>query len=214
MAIDEVSPNLSPGPRARTPNGSITARQAVPPRIRLDPVLATPSLTGRCSAVADQTTRIRFCGDFRALSDGLEPSTPSLPSWARGGKRGQARVIATAKAPQTTRIRRRRLTRACTRVDPRVFAPRSHALSAVMATLYGRRSLSPTRALNTLARSAVETLALQGVDLADTARWGITPILADCSGCPAGVDPWIYTTWGRDPLARPSRIPIVAEPSP
>ena len=33
-------------------------------------------------------------------SDGLEPSTPSLPSWNNGGKRRHVRVTAGTKAPQ------------------------------------------------------------------------------------------------------------------
>jgi hypothetical protein len=46
----------------------------------------------------------RFAGDSTKTSDGLEPSTPSLPSWARQGKRGHGRVSATTKALQTERI--------------------------------------------------------------------------------------------------------------
>jgi hypothetical protein len=61
-------------------------------------------------------------------SDGLEPSTPSLPSWARRGKRGHGRVTKATKAPQTKRIRHGDVTRAWTRVNRLMFAPRSHAL--------------------------------------------------------------------------------------
>jgi hypothetical protein len=34
-------------------------------------------------------------------SDGLEPSTPSLPSWNQAGNSGHERVLAGTKAPQT-----------------------------------------------------------------------------------------------------------------
>jgi hypothetical protein len=69
-----------------------------------------------------------FAGLLSNPSDGLEPSTPSLPSWGRGGKRGHARVLATTKAPQTDRIRRGGVTRAWTRVVGLMFAPRSHVV--------------------------------------------------------------------------------------
>ena len=42
--------------------------------------------------------------DFAKPSDGLEPSTPSLPSWNQAGTRGHGRVIATTKAPQVEKI--------------------------------------------------------------------------------------------------------------
>lgn len=71
---------------------------------------------------------------FVEPSDGLEPLTPSLPSWGRGGKRCQARVIATTLAPQTEGILRGGVTRAWTRVDGLMFARRSHELYAMLAT--------------------------------------------------------------------------------
>ena len=42
----------------------------------------------------------RFAGFFAKPSDGLEPSTPSLPFRFCGGTRGHARVAAGTKAPQ------------------------------------------------------------------------------------------------------------------
>src|SRR6476659_4767538 len=68
-------------------------------------------------------------------SDGLEPSTPSLPSWNQAGKRGHERVTATTKAPQARRIGRAVLTRAYPRVVGVMFAPRSHDLFATLTTL-------------------------------------------------------------------------------
>jgi hypothetical protein len=59
-------------------------------------------------------------------SDGLEPSSPSLPFRFRRGKRGHARVSEGTKAPQAGVTRRRYVTRVWTRVAPLVFAPCSH----------------------------------------------------------------------------------------
>jgi hypothetical protein len=41
-----------------------------------------------------------FTGIFSKPPDGLEPSTPSLPSWNQAGTRGHERVPAATKAPQ------------------------------------------------------------------------------------------------------------------
>ena len=48
-----------------------------------------------------EATETATCWPFVKPSDGLEPSTPSLPSWNRRGKRGHARVTAGRKAPQS-----------------------------------------------------------------------------------------------------------------
>jgi len=46
-----------------------------------------------------------ICRDFMSKpSDGLEPSTPSLPFSDRGGKRGHGRVTPGTKGPQAERI--------------------------------------------------------------------------------------------------------------
>ena len=63
-------------------------------------------------------------------SDGLEPSTPSLPFRFRGGKRGHARVCEGTKAAQAKGICGRQVTRAWTPVAALMFARRSHGLSA------------------------------------------------------------------------------------
>src|SRR5215210_4930994 len=60
-------------------------------------------------------------------SDGLEPSTPSLPFRFRGGKHGHSRVSEGTKAPQAGGIRRRAVTRVWTRAVGLVFAPRSQS---------------------------------------------------------------------------------------
>ncbi len=67
----------------------------------------------------------RFAGALEP-SDGVEPSTPSLPFRFRGRKRGHERVPGAPKAPQTERVERRDVTRAWTRVVGLMFAPRSH----------------------------------------------------------------------------------------
>src|SRR5919106_4709241 len=89
------------------------------------PAGVTPSL----SSIQHTQHEWPICRYFKP-SDGLEPSTPSLPSWDRRGNRGHDRVTAGTKAPQTEGIRRRRVTRAWTRVDALMFAPRSHELLA------------------------------------------------------------------------------------
>jgi hypothetical protein len=45
-----------------------------------------------------------FAGAYAKPSDGLEPSTPSLPFSDRGGKREHGRVIAATKVPQADGI--------------------------------------------------------------------------------------------------------------
>ncbi len=80
-----------------------------------------------------------FAGLLREPSDGLEPSTPSLPFRFWGGERGHARAFPATKVPQTGGIRRRDVTRAWTRVVLLVFAPRSHgAQRDVEAIKWGR----------------------------------------------------------------------------
>ena len=70
--------------------------RACEPRANVGSARACPRWTGVC--YFDKANR-RFAGLFAKPSDGLEPSTPSLPSWNRGGKRGHAGVKEGTKAP-------------------------------------------------------------------------------------------------------------------
>jgi hypothetical protein len=100
-----------------------------------------PKCTSRTREASESRQRRQHLSLFAGLlckpSDGLEPSTPSLPSWGAGGRRGHGRVLAATKTPQTEGFRRGAMTRAWTRVYKLVFASRSHRLYAVRATPLG-----------------------------------------------------------------------------
>ena len=97
----------------------------VPSRPRMYPFRTRETLAPRLG----RQQKDPFAGFLTKPSDGLEPSTPSLPFRFRGGKGGHERVTATTKAPQTGRIRRRYIAREWTRMVGLVFASRSHATS-------------------------------------------------------------------------------------
>lgn len=90
-----------------------------------------PRMTG---GYFTDNTNTRVAGISAKPSDGLEPSTPSLPSWNRAGMHGHGRVTAATKAPQTSGTRRRLLARVWTLVDALMFASRSHAMSTASTT--------------------------------------------------------------------------------
>src|SRR5215831_16023170 len=77
----------------------------VPARVRQSPNVY-PFRTREPLRVRQQRQHyMLICRYFMSKpSDGLEPSTPSLPFLFRGGKRGRGRVIAGTKAPQAEGI--------------------------------------------------------------------------------------------------------------
>jgi len=109
------------------------------PRVRASPKMYPSRTRGVPIFRRCRQHHSRFAGLFCKPSDGLEPSTPSLPFRFRGGKRGHAWTFTATKAPQTGRIRRRDLTRAWTRVVVLMFAPRSQGMRL------GRQPLPATR---------------------------------------------------------------------
>ncbi len=97
--------------------------QQLPARFQIVSItgVSTPPSTTAVPATAG-TMR-----DLEEPSDGLEPSTPSLPFRFWDGKRGHTRAFAATKIPQTDGIRQRDVTRVWTRVVGLMFPPCSLA---------------------------------------------------------------------------------------
>ncbi len=111
-----------------------------------------PSRTREAEGMPPQATRQPHLQGFCLKpSDGLEPSTPSLPFRFWDGKRGHTRAFAATKIPQTDGIRQRDVTRVWTRVVGLMFPPCSLACgprpdrSVPVATAYYRSSQSRCR---------------------------------------------------------------------
>src|SRR4051794_12222330 len=81
---------------------SAKGRRLFKPRIRgaltLGTDLGDRLRDARAMGVRRRGNKKAICWPFEKPSDGLEPSTPSLPSWNQVGKRGHARVTAGTKA--------------------------------------------------------------------------------------------------------------------
>jgi hypothetical protein len=75
----------------------------------------------------------RFAGILEP-SDGLEPSTPSLPWRFRGGTGGHRRALATTFFLQIESSRRVASARACPRVPSLMYPSRTHAVLSVYQT--------------------------------------------------------------------------------
>ncbi len=78
----------------------LSARRARRRRETSRCVARTADVSGMCPHVfrADKE-KCQFAGALPKPSDGLEPSTPSLPFRFRGGKRGHARVTRDHESP-------------------------------------------------------------------------------------------------------------------
>jgi hypothetical protein len=77
---------------------------------------------------------VRICGTFAKPSDGLEPSTPSLPWRFRGGTGGHRRALAITFLLQIVPSRRVSRARACPLVRGLMYPSRTRGVLSVLET--------------------------------------------------------------------------------
>ena len=92
-----------------------------------------------------KTTKRPICRVFVKPSDGLEPSTPSLPWRSRGGAGGHRRALAITFLLQIELLPRVDRARACTRVPTLMYPSRTRDALPVLVTENARTRRLPAR---------------------------------------------------------------------
>jgi hypothetical protein len=100
-----------------------------------------PQMCPKCVRLFDQqtTTKCRFAGTLLKPSDGLEPSTPSLPWRFPGGIGVHGRALAITFCLQIGHVRCVVGARPCPRVLKLMYPPRTRGVLPILATSVGPR---------------------------------------------------------------------------
>jgi hypothetical protein len=121
---------------------------AGPTDLRLPPY---PGGALQCQQRQQQSNKAAICSGFVVLrepSDGLEPSTPSLPWRFRGGTGGHGRTLAVTFFLQIECLRRVLSVRACPRVPNLMYPSRTRTTLSVCKTGDKPTARQPRRILH------------------------------------------------------------------